>query len=341
MRAVQLNEIGHPLVDSQCKVPPLGPGDVLVRVVAAGICHSDAHYRAGTSSVSTTPMTLGHEVAGVVEAVGGEVDTSLVNQRVCIHYLVTCGACEYCRSGQEQFCPSGEMIGKHRPGGYAEYIVVPSRNAVPVPTNVSDAQAAIMMCSTATSYHALRQARLASGESIAVIGCGGLGMSAIQLALAMGAGQVLAVDVDDRKLSIARSFGAQTIDGKTDPLAAIRGATSGRGVDVAVELIGKRQTFELAVASLGPKGRAALAGISSDAIVVRPYPDIINREAEIIGVSDHHLSELQTILEWASQGRLNLSSFISQTVPLESEAINGVLDALEAGTSSIRTVITP
>jgi threonine dehydrogenase-like Zn-dependent dehydrogenase len=166
-------------------------------------------------------------------------------------------------------------------------------------------------------------------------------MSAIQLAQIMGAREVFAVDIDSNKLQLAHDLGAQPVDGRDDPALAIKDATSGRGVDVALELIGTKQTCELAVALLAPKGRAAIAGLLSESMAVRPYPDIINREVEIVGVSDHLLAELEVILDWASTGELDLNPLVSATVPLAASPINRVLDELEAGTSTIRTVIEP
>lgn len=146
--------------------PSPGPNDLLVRVRAAGICHSDAHYRAGISSVEPLPMTLGHEVAGVVEQIGGEVKTVKPGDRVCLHYLATCGDCHWCRVGNEQFCRGAQMIGKHRAGGFAEFIVMPARSVFALPDEIPFPQGAILMCSSATSLHALRQTRMQPGESV-------------------------------------------------------------------------------------------------------------------------------------------------------------------------------
>src|SRR4051812_16875824 len=118
MKAVRLVETGMPLRESNIPVPEVGPSDVLVRVAACGICHSDAHYLGGVSPVESLPITLGHEVAGTVQAVGSQVDNVSSGDRVCIHYLVTCGSCDRCRRGDEQFCATAQMIGKHRDGGY-------------------------------------------------------------------------------------------------------------------------------------------------------------------------------------------------------------------------------
>src|SRR6187399_2057834 len=124
MKAVRLVQPGRPLELHDIAPPQTGDDDILVRVKAAGICHSDAHYRAGKSRVHPLPLTLGHEVAGTIESIGAEVEGFRPGDRVCVHYLATCGACSYCSDGNEQFCASASMIGKYRDGGYAEYILM-------------------------------------------------------------------------------------------------------------------------------------------------------------------------------------------------------------------------
>jgi 2-desacetyl-2-hydroxyethyl bacteriochlorophyllide A dehydrogenase len=342
MKAVRLVEIGKPLEMQQVPEPTLGSNDVLVRIKAAGICHSDVHYRAGTSSVGPLPQTLGHEAAGVVEQVGQQVRGLRAGDRVALHYLLTCGQCAYCRTGHEQFCPQGRMIGKHADGGYAEYIAVPARNAVRLPDEVSFAHGAIMMCSSSTSFHALRKARLQAGETVAVFGAGGLGMSAIQLAQVMGALAVYAVDINPAKLALAEDLGATPVNAaQSDPVAEIRRLTGGRGVDVAVEVIGLKRTMEQAVASLAVLGRAALAGISDRPFEIDSYSQLLGREAEVIGTSDHTLRELEILVEYARQGKLDLSRVVARTVPLDARAINAAMDALEEFGGEVRTVITP
>jgi 2-desacetyl-2-hydroxyethyl bacteriochlorophyllide A dehydrogenase len=342
MKAVRLVQPGLPLEMQEIPLPETSPRDVLVRVKAAGICHSDVHYRAGTSRVDPLPMTLGHEVAGVVEEVGPDVRSFKPGDRVCLHYMVTCGHCTYCDQGNEQFCTSGKMIGKYADGGYAEYISIPERSVFLLPKQIPFEQGAIMMCSSATSLHALYKARLQPGEKVAVFGAGGLGVSAIQLALAFGAQQVLAVDIRPGKLERARSLGAVPVDAsQVDPLEQIFSITKGRGVDVAVELVGLPSTMSQATRSLAIKGRAALVGISADSFPVTPYHEVINKEAEIIGVSDHLAQELPRLIEWVSSGKLDLSTVVTQTVPLEAQAVNAVLDRLESFSEDVRAVITP
>jgi 2-desacetyl-2-hydroxyethyl bacteriochlorophyllide A dehydrogenase len=345
MRAVRLPAPGHPVEDAEVPMPQCGPGDVLVRVRAAGICHSDVHYRAGRSRVEPLPLTLGHEVAGEIAAVGQHVLSHSIGDAVCLHYLVTCGQCIDCLAGREQFCATGSMLGHFTDGGWAEYIVVPARNAVPLPHRVPFEQGAVMMCSSATSLHALRKGRLIAGETVLVVGAGGLGMSAVQLARALGAADVIAVDCEPTKLALAERFGARTImaaDLSPDEVVAqVRALTKGRGVDVALELVGKPDTMRTALQSLAPLGRAVVVGLSDIDLPVDTYRDLIGREAELIGSNDHLLSELYELVEMADKGILNLADVVTNTVPLQARDINGVLDALDRHAAPVRTVIVP
>src|SRR3989442_6629173 len=269
MRAVQLTEIGKPLIDADVEIPESGPSDVLIRVAAAGICHSDAHYRAGISKIDNLPVTLGHEVAGRVEKIGSDVTNVAAGDRVCVHYLVHCASCEFCVRGLEQFCHQGQMIGKHRDGRYAEFIKVPGRNAFALPEEISFEVGAIMMCSSATALHALNKARLKPGESVAIFGFGGLGFSALQLARALDCGGVYVVEINPAKLASAASMGAVAINARAaDPVEQIKDAAAGRGVDVALELIGSAKTMRQAVLCLGPLGRAALVGLTAESMSV-------------------------------------------------------------------------
>ena len=330
MKAVRLVEIGKPLQEQEVPIPAVAEHDVLVRVKAAGICHSDVHYRAGKSAVGALPQTLGHEVAGIIEKIGAGVANNRVGERVCLHYLLTCGDCDYCRQGREQFCVNGTMIGKHRDGGYAEYITVPARNAVPLPDAVSFEQGAVLMCSTSTSFHALRKARLRAGETVAVFGAGGLGMSAIQLAYAMGASAVFAIDISPQKLATAETYGAIPVDASVcDPVELLHKQTGGKGVDVSLEVIGLPETMQQAVRCLAVFGRAALAGIAESPFEVDSYQELLGKEAQIIGCSDHLLEELPILLEFLRQGRVDLSQVVTESVSLDAGSINSVLDSLE------------
>ena len=302
MHTVRLTQLGSPLVDDDIAEPVAGDGEVIVDIRVAGICHSDAHYRAGGGSVNL-PLTLGHEVAGVVAGTG---------QRVALHYLHD----------------DGRMLGKEVDGGYAERIVVPAANAVPIPDGVSFEAAAVMMCSTATAYHALRLSNPKNGESVAIIGFGGLGASAVQLAKMLGAGRVFAVDRVRQKLDLAQSFGA--IPAAAEEL---------QNIDLVLDFAGHPPTTLTALRSLRRGGRIMIVAINLRELAIDPYRDVLAHERHIIGVSDHTRDELVDLLAMAAHGQLDMSRVITRRVNLEAGAINGVLDELDAGTTHLRTVI--
>ena len=342
MKAVRLVEVGKPLEEADVSLPEIGPSEVLIRVAAAGICHSDAHYRGSISKIERLPVTLGHEVVGRVEKVGLDVTNVEPGDRVCVHYLVHCGSCEFCLRGLEQFCREGQMIGKHRDGGYAEFIKVPARNAFVLPDEISFESGAIMMCSSATALHALNKARLKSGESVSIFGFGGLGFSALQLARAFGCGEIYVVEINPAKFDLIRKLGAIAIDATaSDPVGQIKKATGGKGVDVSLELIGSASTMRQAVQCLGVLGRAALVGLTAESMSIFPYTELINKEVEIIGVSDHLATEFPALMEFARGGKLCFPPESLRFVDLDAGQINGALDALEGSIDHVRTVIIP
>ncbi|MEE9582107.1 MAG: zinc-binding dehydrogenase [Acidimicrobiia bacterium] len=340
MKAFQIVAAGAPLAEVELAEVDPRPGEVVVSIRAAGICRSDVHYKSGTRPVPSLPLVPGHEIAGTVQAIGEGVDTHQVGDRVCLHYLVTCTECDSCRRGAEQFCESGQMIGLDRHGGYAEAIIVPARNAHHIPDGVSIEAAAVMMCSTATSLHALRRGRAGPGSKVAVFGSGGLGMSAIQLALAMQVDAVFAIDTNPVKLDTAAELGAIPIDGSGDVAAAVRAASTG-GVDIALELVGSAPLMAKVVASLAPGGRAVAVGITDSEFGLDPYRDLIRTEAEILGSADHLATEIDELLTWAQQGVIDIDRLITQRVPFELGLVNDALDRLEGFGDEIRSVITP
>ena len=324
MRAVRLTQFRAPLENQIVADPTPGTGEILVRVEAAGICHSDAHYRSGRKGIAL-PLTPGHEIAGVVERVGDGVSEVAAGDRVAVHYLLSCGACEGCARG-EQFCAEGKMIGKDVSGGYAEKIVIPARNAVAIPDNVSFERAAVMMCSTATAYHALRLSTVRPGESVAILGFGGLGISALQLARAMGATRIVAIDIVPEKRELARRLGA-VVDAEA------------KDFDVVLDFAGHPETTSRALRTLAPGGRLMIVAINLTRLDFDPFADVLARERRIIGCSDHTREELVELMELASAGKIDLSQAITRTVPLDAGAVNDVFDDLERGTSHVRSVI--
>jgi D-arabinose 1-dehydrogenase-like Zn-dependent alcohol dehydrogenase len=323
-------------------IPEIGERDVLVKVKAAGICHSDAHYRAGVSPVKPTPLTLGHEVAGVVEKIGAQVSNVKVGDRVCLHYNLSCGNCFHCSTGNDQFCEKVLMLGHYTNGGYAEYISIPARNAIHLSDEIPFEQGATLMCASATSFHALRKSRIVAGETAAVFGAGGLGQSAIQLARAFGALEVYAVDINDDKLNLAAEYGAIPINAKrVNAVEEIKRLTKNKGVDVAIEMIGLPQTMKQAIQCAGVMGRVVIVGLSKALLEIDTYNELLGNEVELIGSNDHLLQELPLLVDMARRKVLDVSRVVTRTVPLEADAINAALDALEKFGSDVRTVIVP
>jgi propanol-preferring alcohol dehydrogenase len=342
MKSVRMIGAGQPLEFQQIPIPSVGEQDILVRVRAAGICHSDAHYRAGRSRMGMMPITLGHEVAGDVELIGPQVTNVKAGERVCLHYNISCGKCHHCITGNEQFCDTVRMIGHHVDGGYAEYIAIPARNAIHLPEEISFEAGATLMCASATALHALYKARLKVGETVAVFGVGGLGLSAIQLAKALGASNVLAVDIKVDKLELASEYGAIPVDAsRVDAVEEINKFTKGKGVSVALELIGLPKTMDQAIESLGVLGRAVIVGLTDQPISVDTYHQVLGKEAEIIGSNDHLLQELPGLIDLARRKILDTSHVVSQVIPLDADKINKRLDDLENYTSDVRAVIVP
>ncbi len=300
MRAIRMLRERAPLVEETIDDPLPAPGEVVVDIRCAGICHSDAHYRADAWRVRL-PLTFGHEIAGVVRGSG---------QRVALHYLLA----------------NGDMLGKERDGGFAESIAVPRENLVPIPDEVSFEQAAIMMCSTATALHALRLASFARGESLGIVGFGGLGISALQLARALGASRVVVAEVVPEKLALAASLGAAA-----GPI---------ENVDVALDFAGQAPATLAALRALNRGGRLVLVAINLHDLTVDAYGDVLARERRIIGCSDHTREELVELMDLARRGAIDLSRAITRRVPLDAAAINHVLDDLESGTSHLRTITT-
>jgi D-arabinose 1-dehydrogenase-like Zn-dependent alcohol dehydrogenase len=219
---------------------------------------------------------------------------------------------------------------------------VPARNAIPLSEEIPFEAGATLMCASATALHALRKGRLKAGETVAVFGVGGLGLSAIQLAKGLGAAEVYAVDIKQDKLELASEYNAIPIDAsRCDPVEEIRRLTKGRGVDVALEMIGLGQTMQQTIESLGAMGRAVIVGISRTSLEVNPYTTLIGREVEIIGSNDHLLEELSLLMDMVRNKILDISHVVSQTIPLDADKINQRLDDLEHFTNDVRMVIVP
>ena len=338
MKAAQLVETGKDLEIRDLSAPRVGKNDVLVKVKAAGICKSDVHYKSGAAPVGKLPITLGHEVSGIVEELGEGCCKLKKRDRVCVHYLVTCGDCYFCNTGNEQFCKRGRMIGKHMDGGFADYISVPERNLFSLPSELSFGEGAVMMCSSATAFHAMRKAGDMVGKSVAIFGMGGLGASAVQLAQIFGARTVYAVDIDESKLELAKGYEAIPINAKKEkPVKKIRELTGG-GAGVSFEFVGNPLTVKQAVSCLGVQGKMIQVGICNRDVSLNPYNDLLLKEGEIIGCADHLRQELPILIKLAQDGKLDLSKIITDRIRFRE--INEGMKRLETNEGSpIRIVV--
>ncbi|MDY6826007.1 MAG: zinc-binding dehydrogenase [Bacillota bacterium] len=341
MQAARLVEIGKPLEIAELGIPQPATGEILVRIRAVGICSSDIHYQDGRSKVARLPITLGHEIAGEVAACGKGATLFKPGDRVCLFYLVTCGKCMMCCTDRDNYCKDAKMLGKNIDGGFAEYLVVPERNAFAFPVSIPFSRAALMTDAVATPFHALKRAHIQTGEGVLVIGIGGLGIHAVQIARIMGAGKVIAMDLSPEKLDLAEKAGATAV---INPLEdnvekKIEEITEGRGVDVAIELIGLTRTIRQAVDSTGRGGRTVIVGICPEEMGLNPYHDLLLKERTILGSADQSRADFPIIIELVAQGRLDLSHSVSLELPLAE--INRGLDILRNKKDNpVRIVVT-
>lgn len=327
MLAARLIEPGRPLALEEVADPAPGAGEALIRVEACGVCASDLHFVHGHVPTPRLPVTLGHEVAGVIEALGPGVGDWEVGDRVAVHPAAPCGECGQCRSGRESICSRMEGLGMHRDGGFATLVVAPRRSLVAVPNSVPAEQAAIATDAAATAFHALFcRGGLRPGENVCVIGCGGLGTHAILLARLAGAARLIAVDERPAALERAREFGADdAVDGSEGDLGRrVRGLG---GADLAVDLVGTPQTVEAAIGSLRRGGRVVVVGIGTAPLPLPPAAVLTAGEYELRGCYGSEKRDLERVLELAAGGRLDLSRSVTARFPLE--RANDALTALE------------
>ena len=340
MIAARLHRIGAKLSIDRVSVPTVAAGEVLVDVRASGICHSDINYRNGIAPVGKLPITLGHEISGIIARTGAKVKELRSGDRVLVHYIVSCGKCVYCKTERENYCAGYRMIGKDVDGGFAEYVTVPARSILKLPRSFPFEQAAIMGCAVPTAYHALRRGRVKQGDTVVIFGVGGLGLHAVQLAAkAFKAGLIIAVDLQDWKLKQARSFGAkETVNAANqDVNEAIKKATDGEFADVVVDFVGHETTVKQAISSVGKGGRMVLVGIGAKSIQLSPYTSIIGKEMEIVGVDDHLKTELIQLVKLVRNGRIDLSRSVTHMVALED--INGGFDILESNRENVTRIV--
>lgn len=320
--------------------PSPAPGEALIKVAGCGLCHTDLHYLDhGVKTFKTPPLILGHEAAGTVAALGAGVKGRAVGDRVLIPAVLSCGRCRYCRQGRENLCDQMVMLGNNVDGAYAEYVVVPAAELVPVPDAIPLEQACVIADAVSTPYHAVtRRGRVRAGDVVAVVGCGGVGLNVVQCAQVAGA-RVIAVDVNERRLETARLLGAtETVNPKAVQRVdkRVRELSDG-GVDVAFEAIGSPGTIQMAYGLLRRGGRLCVIGYSAQEVALSAAK-LMYFELEVVGSLGCGAGEYPEILGLVKAGRLKLDPIVSGTIPLA--GINDGLDRLRRG-EGVRWVIVP
>lgn len=298
--------------------PEPGPGEVLLDVLAAGVCGTDHHIVAGELGVA--PGTVpGHEICGRIAALGSGVEGWEPGMHVVSYGQVTCDTCPACLSGHQNRCKSPQGFGMARQGGFAQRISVPARCITPLPETVSDAVGAIATDAVATPFHALVSVgRIRPGESVVVIGTGGLGMHAVLLARMAGAGRIVGVDPSPGARDAALEAGADTVfdpSAEEDPARALR--SFARGTTLAVELVGRADSVELGLATLAPGGRLVVVGVGNERPRLPPLIRFIGTEVSVHGSFGSTLAEIETVLGLIAAGRLDVSRSVGRVIPLE------------------------
>jgi len=304
--------------------PEIGPHDVLVRVKACGICGSDVHGLDGSTGRRVPPLVMGHEAAGTVAKLGAQVKDLKEGDRVTFDSTVWCGACFYCRRGQVNLCDNRQVLGVspgeyRRHGAFAEYVAVPRRIVFPLPEGLSFEYAA-MTEALSVAVHAVGITPVTLGDTAVVVGSGMIGLLVIQALKRAGCGRLIAVDIDEARLKLARELGADDqLNPKTADVAAFaREATWGRGADIAVEVVGAAEPLATAVKSLRKGGVLTMVGNLSPQVEL-PLQWVVTREVKLLG-SCASSGEYPACLELLARGMIRVDPLISAVAPLEEGA---------------------
>ena len=343
MRAARFDAASGALSVEDVPVPSPGPNDVLVQVMACGICLSDVHLIDGTLPGPLPQVTPGHESSGVVAQVGSEVAGWAVGDRVLLAGGRPCMQCGHCVRGRFEECLAFEIMGFNFDGAWAQYVVVSGQTLTSIPDDLPFPQAAVLADAVSTPYAALTErAGLRSGESVGLWGIGGLGVHAVQVARMVGASPVIAVDPLAEARERALALGADVaLDPTTDDVAArIAELTGGTGLDVAVDLVGANAVLAQCVASLGRRGRAVMVGLSLDDLHLGPGVFFGLLSQSLLGHLGYDKRHLDELVQLVSTGRLDVSASVSATMPLE-EVASGVEQLTSKRGNPVRLVVEP
>ena len=341
MNAAIFTGAGRPLELADVDPPAPGPGELLVRVAACGLCHTDLHYLDhGTPTFKPPPLVLGHEISGTIAGLGAGVTGWTPGDRVLLPAVLTCGSCAMCRGGRENVCERSVMLGNSIDGGFAELVVAPAKDVFRLPDELPLVESAIIADAITTPFHAVvRRGRVVPGDWVAVVGCGGVGVNVVQIAAALGA-RVIAVDVADAKLDWASRLGAAaTVNAAATPRIdkEVRRLTGGAGVDVAFEAVGRAATQEQACACVRTGGRVVLVGYSPEPLPLNAGR-VMFRELEVVGSLGCRPVDYPRVIELVRQGRIRVADLVTHRFSLA--RINDGLDALRSG-AALRAVVVP
>lgn len=320
MKAALMHRFREPLTLTQVPDPEPPEGGVVIQVHACGVCRSDWHAWMGHDPTIKLPHVPGHELAGTIAELGAGVTGWRVGERVTVPFCCGCGRCRTCREGHQHVCDYEYQPGFTGWGAFAEYVAVPYAevNLVRLPEALSFIAAASLGCRFMTAFHALTaQGRVAPGEWVAVHGCGGVGLSAVMIAAALG-GRVVAVDVDDAKLELARSLGAEATLNTAHPVKAIQERTEG-GAHVSLDALGSAATLRNSVRCLRKKGRHVQVGLllGEGKPVSLPMGEVISKELELRGSHGMPAHAYSQMLEMIVSGALSPQKLLHKTLPLE------------------------
>ncbi|MEU6674732.1 S-(hydroxymethyl)mycothiol dehydrogenase [Streptomyces sp. NPDC046925] len=326
---------GEPVRIETIVVPDPGPGEAVVQVQACGVCHTDLHYREGGIN-DDFPFLLGHEAAGVVESVGEGVTDVAPGDYVILNWRAVCGQCRACKRGRPQYCfdthnakqkmtltDGTELSPALGIGAFAEKTLVAAGQCTKVDPAASPAAAGLLGCGVMAGIGAaINTGNVGRGDSVAVIGCGGVGNAAVVGARLAGAAKVIAVDIDDKKLETAKSLGAtHTVNSRSaDPIEAVRELTDGNGADVVIEAVGRPETYEQAFYARDLAGTVVLVGVPTpDMRIDLPLLDVFGRGGALKSswYGDCLPSrDFPMLIDLYQQGRLDLDAFVTETIEL-------------------------
>jgi S-(hydroxymethyl)glutathione dehydrogenase/alcohol dehydrogenase len=363
VNAAVLSAVGAPLRIEELRHPEPQEREVRIRIAACGVCHSDLHIAKGDLRFPM-PVVLGHEISGTVDAIGEDVSGFKTGDRVVSSFIMPCGDCAACARGRDDLCekyfafnrvkgvlydgksrlfrPDGTPVAMQMMGGMAQYAIVPDTDVFALPASLPLEESCILGCALMTAYGAVKNAaQLREGQSVVVVGAGGVGSNVITMARVFGARQVIAVDVRQEKLKAARALGAtDVIDARSpDPLRQLQEMTQGRGVDVAIEAIGRPETVLQAFQMASDGGRVVVIGVAPmDAVAPIGITRLVRRGIQIVGSFGCRVrTDMPELIAMTAAGRIDVRASITRRYRLEQ--INEAYDAMERGEIVGRAIV--